>query len=156
MSRTKKSAIIIVSAAVLLVGIYVGWVGLYPEEYDPKNMHYILWKHGLSRNINLDNAVGGMTHDTWAVNIVKGMSKEQLTARFGYVRRLEEATPYMRLCYTTPGTAGELGVAARGKEVVFLRDSAWMVILDVIKLAFLSSNAVRERHIALQRTSLAS
>jgi len=87
-----KIAVVIVSVEVLLiVGIYGGWVALYPEEYDPKNMHYVMWKHGLSRHINLDDAVGGMTHDTWAVYIVKGMSKEQLNQRFGYIRTLDES-----------------------------------------------------------------
>jgi hypothetical protein len=126
-----KMAVIIVSAAALLiVGVCGVWRALYPEEYDPKNMHYVLWKHGLSEHINLDNAVGGMTHDAWAVNIVKGMSKEQLNQRFGYIRTLDEARPYLRLCYTLPDTVGELGISPHGKEAVFLRDSAWMVILD--------------------------
>jgi hypothetical protein len=104
-------------------------VKLYPEDYDPKNIHYVLWKHGLNANMNLDDAVAGMTHDTWAVNIVKGMSKEQLKSRFGYVRSYQEARPYLQLCYT-PETVGELGVHPRGKEGVFLRESDWMAILD--------------------------
>ncbi len=124
-----KMAVIIVSAATLLV-VGISWLALYPEEYDPKNMHYVLWKHGLSEHINLDNAVGGMTHDTSAVNIVKGMSKEQLNHRFGFIRTLDQVTPYLRECYKLSGTAGELGVPANGKEVVFLRNSWWMVILD--------------------------
>jgi hypothetical protein len=126
-----KMAVIIVSAATLLVvGICRVWLALYPEEYDPKNMHYVLWKHGLSEHINLDNAVGGMTHDTSAVNIVKGMSKEQLNHRFGFIRTLDQVTPYLRECYTLSGTAGERGVPANRKEVLFLRNSWWMVILD--------------------------
>jgi hypothetical protein len=115
---------------VLSFCVFIAWVKLYPEDYDPKNIDYVLWKHGLNANMNLDHALGGMTHDTWAVNIVKGMSKEQLKTRFGYFRSVEEATPYLRLCYTTPDTTGELGVQPHGKEVVFLGDSAWMVILD--------------------------
>jgi hypothetical protein len=110
--------------------VVVAWVMLYPEGYDPKNIKYVLWKHGLNVNMNLDDAVGGMTHDTWAVNIVKGMSEEQLKRRFGYVRSFDEATPYLRLCYTNPDTVGELGVRAHGKQILFLRDSWWMVILD--------------------------
>lgn len=131
-----RMTVIIVSAVgLLMASIYGVWLALYPEEYDPKNLHYVLWKHGLSQRINLDNAVGGMTHDTWAVNIVKGMSKEQLNQRFGYIRTLDEAGPYLRLCYTLPDTVGELGISPHGKEAVFLRDSHWMVVLDGGKAA---------------------
>lgn len=131
MSGHPRAALTVVAAVVLLLfGVYGGWFALYPQESDPKNFHYVLWKHGLSRSINLDNAVGAMTGDTEPVNIVRGMSKEQLRMRFGYVRTLDQVTPYLRECYTLPGAAGELGVPASGKEVVFLRDSWWMVILD--------------------------
>jgi hypothetical protein len=116
-----------VTAAILLS--FIAWKGLYPEDGDPKNIDYVLWKHGLNARMNLDHAVGGMTHDTWAVNIVKGMSEEQLKTRFGYLRSLGEVTPYLQECYA-PDTVGELGVRAQGKRVVFLRDSWWMVILD--------------------------
>ena len=128
---TKRTAISLLGAAALLVlGVYASWLALYPEESDPRNIHYALWKHGLSHNIDLDSAVAGMTHDTRAVNIVKGMSRVQLDRRFGYVRTLDQVTPYLRECYTLPYTAGERGVPARGKDVVFLRDSWQMVILD--------------------------
>ncbi len=134
MSRLANNARVTLSVlgvtVVLLLGVYIGWVALYPEESDPKNIHYVLWKHGLSRNINLDSAVGGMTADTQPVNMVRGMSKEQLNTRFGYLRTIDQVTPYLRECYTLPTTSGELGVSANGKEVVFLRNSWWMVILD--------------------------
>jgi hypothetical protein len=110
--------------------LFVAWARLYPEDFDPKNIQYVLWKHGINPQMNLDDAVAGMTHDTWAVNIVKGMSKDDLKHRFGYVRTLDEASPYMRLCYTQPGTIGELGVRAHGRDVLFLRDGPWMAILD--------------------------
>jgi hypothetical protein len=128
--HTRTRFTVAVAALLLLLGGYGGWVALYPEESDPKNFDYVMWKHGLSRSINLDTAVGAMTGDTQPVNIVKGMSKEQLKMRFGYLRTLDQVTPYQRECDTFPGTAGELGVPANGKEVVFLRNSWWMVILD--------------------------
>jgi hypothetical protein len=108
---------------------FIYWVKAYPVGYDPKNIDYVLWKHGLNQNMNLDNAIGAMTHDTWAVRLVEGQSKEELTNRFGFIRTLKEARPYDQLC-STNGSFGERGVAAAGKEVVFLRDSDWMVILD--------------------------
>lgn len=131
MSKHVRTGLTVVVVALLLsLGAYGGWGALYPEESDPKNFHYVLWKHGLSRNINLDTAVGDMTHDTQPVNIVRGMSKEQLRRRFGYLRTLDQVTPYLRECYPLPGTTGELGVPGNEKEVLFLRNSWWMVILD--------------------------
>jgi hypothetical protein len=120
----------LVGLGVLLsYGFFIGWVKRYPLDYDPKNVEYVLWKHGLNQNMNLDHAVGGMTHDTWAVRLVEGKSKEELKSRFGFIRTLKEARPYDQLCFTN-GSFGERGIPAAGKEVVFLRDSDWMVILD--------------------------
>jgi hypothetical protein len=101
----------------------------YPDGFDPKNIAYVLWKKGQNRNVNLDDAVAAMTHDTWAVRLVEGQTVDELKARFGFVRTLNEARPYLQLCYTS-GAVGEHGIVASGKQVLFLRDSAWMVILD--------------------------
>jgi hypothetical protein len=114
----------------LSLAAFLCWVTAYPEDYDPKNIDYVLWKHGLNQNMNLDHAVGGMTHDTWAVRLVSGLTVDQLKSRFGFVRTLSEARPYDQLCYTQGGAIGEAGVRADGKEVRFLRNSDWMVILD--------------------------
>ena len=113
----------------LSFGFFIEWVKRYPLDYDPNNIDYVLWTHGLNQNMNLDAAVGGMTHDGSAVRLVEGKSKEELKSRFGFLRALKEARPYDQLCYTN-GSFGELGIHAAGKEVVFLRDSDWMVILD--------------------------
>ena len=119
----------LVGLGILLSYAYlIYWVKTYPAGYDPKNIDYVLWKHGLNENMNLDNAIGAMTHDTWAVRLVEGKSKEELKTRFGFVRALKEARTYDQLCYTN-GSVGERGITA-GKEVVFLRDSDWMVVLD--------------------------
>lgn len=123
------AAIFLIVGIFLSAAAFLAWVKLYPENYDPKNINYVLWKHGLNKNMNLDDAIAGMTHDVWPVNIVKGMTKEQLKERFGYTRSLDETTPYLRLCYTAHDSIGQLGVKSRGKEVLFLRDGPWMVIL---------------------------
>jgi hypothetical protein len=110
-------------------GIFVFWVTAYPEEYDPKNIDYVLWKHGLNKNMNLDDAVGAMTHDAWSERLVVGLTKAQLKTRFGEVRTLKEARPYLQGCDNNQAV-GELGVHPAGGEVVFLRNSDWMVILE--------------------------
>ncbi len=50
----------------LSFGMFVAWIVLYPEDQDPKNIDYVLWKHGLNQNMNLDHAIAGMTHDKMA------------------------------------------------------------------------------------------
>ena len=104
--------------------LFLYWVTAYPEDYDPKSIGYVLWRHGLNQNMNLDHAVGGMTHDTWAVRFVSGLTVDQLKSRFGFTRTLSEARPYDQLCYTQGDAIGENGVHPDGKEVVFLRNSA--------------------------------
>lgn len=37
------------------------WITAYSEDYDPKNIEYVLWTHGLNRNMKLDHASGGIT-----------------------------------------------------------------------------------------------
>jgi hypothetical protein len=56
------------------------------------------------------------------------LNNQQLKDRFGYVRTLDEATPYLRACYSNSGGAEE--AAVKKENVVFLRDSPWMVILE--------------------------
>jgi hypothetical protein len=114
----------------LSYGLFIGWVKRYPLDYDPKNIEYVLWKHGMNQNMNLDHAVEGMIHDTWAVKLVKGKTKEQLIQQFGNIRTYSQARSYDQYCATFPETVGQLGVHSRGKEVVMLRDSDWLVILD--------------------------
>jgi len=110
----------------LSFGMFVAWIVLYPEDQDPKNIDYVLWKHGLNQNMNLDHAIAGMTHDKWPERIVKGMSKEQLKRRFGYIHTLDE-TPNYSVCYAATGGLGRWG---EGTEAAFLRNGPWMVILD--------------------------
>jgi hypothetical protein len=43
---------------------------------------------------------------------------------------LSEARPYDQLCSTQEGAVGERGVHAAGKQVLYRRDSDWMVIMD--------------------------
>src|ERR1700733_6654462 len=101
------------------------WVTMYSEDVDPKNSEYVLWTHGLNQNMNLDHAVDAMTHDKKPWRLVMGLSTDQLRSRFGYIRTLDESLHLG--CYPANGF---LGTWAGGKEVVFLRNSHWMVILD--------------------------
>jgi hypothetical protein len=111
-------ALLFVLVGVLLsFGVLVTWLATYPDDVDPKNIYYVLWKHGLNNNMNIDSALVAMSHDVWSEKRVQGLTTDQLKTRFGDIRTLEQASPYLRGCQ------GE------NKDVAFLRDSPWMVVM---------------------------
>lgn len=118
---------------ILSISVFVVWLGAYPDDADPKNIHYVLWKHGLDNDVNLDSALVAMSHDTSAVRRVEGLTKDQLQARFGYLRTLSEVTPYYQACPTrgpfAPPNVSPAEPAAKNEEAFFLRDSPWMVVM---------------------------
>ena len=114
---------------ILSFGVLVTWLRTYRDDVDPKNIYYVLWKHRLNDNMNLDSALGAMSHDTWPVRQVQGLTKDQLKARFGYIRTLEEVTPYYQACYSTSGNAGRAETLGKSEDAIFLRNSPWMVVM---------------------------
>jgi hypothetical protein len=122
--RVAFALLFVTSGMLLTLGL---WVATYPDAGDPKNIRYVLWTHGLNKSMNLDDAVGAMTHDRWPERLVLGLSEAQLTNRFGYVKQMSEESPYYQRCYTE--YSGYRGGSAGADKAVFLRDSWWMVIL---------------------------
>ena len=125
---------VVLALFLLAVGVVLVWLGAYPDEGDPRNIHYVLWKHGLNKNMDLDNALFAMVRDVSRERQVQGLTKDQLKARFGYVRTLAEVTPYYRACYFSPGVftqkdADRAEIAAKSEDAFFLRDSPWMVLM---------------------------
>lgn len=125
---------VVLALFLLAVGVVLVWLGAYPDEGDPRNIQYVLWKHGLNKNMDLDNALFAMVRDVSRERQVQGLTKDQLKARFGYVRTLAEVTPYYRACYFSPGVfsqgdAGRAEIAAKSEDAFFLRDSPWMVVM---------------------------
>jgi hypothetical protein len=119
---------------ILSLLLLYAWLDTYPDDVDPKNIYYVLWKHGLNNNMNIDSALVAMSHDAWSVRRVEGLTKDQLKARFGYLRTLGEVAPYYQACYFTPGTftpgnAGRAEIASNSEDALFLRDSPWMVLM---------------------------
>lgn len=133
----KKRRLVQIAFAAFFIGVgvilslcvFIGWLGTYPDAVDPKNLYYVLWKHGLNSSMNLDSALAAMSHDVWPVRRVQGLTREQLQSRFGYTRTLDEATPYLRGCYSAPEAAGQVETKGKKEDVVFLRDSPWMVVI---------------------------
>jgi hypothetical protein len=120
--------------AILSLLVFYTWLGTYPDDVDPRNIYYVLWKYGLNNNMNLDSALAAMSRDLRPEKRVEGLTKDQLKARFGYIRTLGEVTPYYQACYFTPGvfTLGNVGraeIATKSQDAFFLRDSPWMVVM---------------------------
>lgn len=104
---------------ITLVAIAALWAGLYPDKYDPKNLHYVLWKWHLA-SIDLDRAVSVMHHDRWSDRMILGKGEEALTRRFGYLLRPEDAAS----CYRDASHE----FAANGDKVMFLRRSDYLIV----------------------------
>jgi hypothetical protein len=117
---TKSLPIRIVAVILLAVLLVVGtWVLLYPDG-DPKNIKYVLWKTALYK-MDLDTAASTMIADAHRDDIVVGRTKAQLRNRFGHLLTLAEATPYNRGCYQQYW---------KGKDVLFIRQTQWMVVFE--------------------------
>lgn len=127
--RIAVAALFVAVGVGLSFGLLVIWQSAYGDQVDPKNIYYVLWKHGLNDNMNLDNALVAMSHDAWPARQVQGLTGDQLKARFGYTRTLGEVTPYYRTCYSTAASAGRAETEGGSAGAVFLRDSPWMVVL---------------------------
>jgi hypothetical protein len=116
-SWTIRIVALVVSVVVLVV---VAWVAMYPGDGDPKNIKYVLWKVGLYR-MNLDAAADTMIGDADRGTLVIGKTKEELRKRFGYLLTPSEVSQYYRDGYNS---------YARSKDVLFIRNSPWMVVFD--------------------------
>lgn len=55
--------------------------------------------------------------------LIIGATENQLESRFGYVRRLDQVSTYYQQCL-------DQSSARNGKTGVFLRDTAYMVVMD--------------------------
>jgi len=129
--RGLSFAALSMGAAILLsLGVFATWIATYRDPFDPKNIHYVFWKHGLNKRMDLDTALVEMSHDSAASKLVEGLTREELRSRFGYIRTFYEVTPYLRECYTTPGSAGEAETHGKKENVVFLRGSPWMIVMQ--------------------------
>jgi hypothetical protein len=111
-------------AAALVVAFSVAavivWTFTYPEP-DPKNIKYVLWKHGLY-GMDLDMASDTMIGDAKREMLVLGKTKVELRENFGYLSTLSEASAYLRGCYENSDW--------KGTDVLFIRKSPWMIVFS--------------------------
>jgi hypothetical protein len=86
--RIAFAAFFIGVGAILSLLVFYAWLGIYPDDVDPKNIYYVLWKHDLNNSMNLDSALEAMSHDAWPVRRVEGLTKDQHKATYGPWRKL--------------------------------------------------------------------
>jgi hypothetical protein len=84
-------------------------------------MRYVLWKRGLY-SVNLDSATELMIGDSERDELVVGKTKTQLQKKFGYLVTVDKANSYLRACYQSSTWKNE--------DVLFIRNSPWMVVFD--------------------------
>lgn len=119
--KTRIDATVIGLVSLLAILTFVSiWLGLYPSESDPKNIKYVLWKYGFY-SMDLDIAADTMVGDAKRDSLVIGKTREQLKSKFGYLLALSEARPYLQSCHQQYWA---------GRDVMFIRQSNWMVVFD--------------------------
>lgn len=118
--KFSASRISLTLALLLIVAIGL-WQAAYHGPGDRKDLRYQAWKLGIYP-MNLDQATGTMVSDIWPDRLVVGKSREDLVKRFGYVTPLNQASDYVKYCY--------FNSPYYGKEVVILRRSNWMVVMQ--------------------------
>jgi hypothetical protein len=97
------------------------WLATYSSDGDPKNIKYVLWKHDLYP-LDLDKATDTMVGDRYRNTLVIGKTRAELEKKFGYLLSPDRASDYLNSCYQTSSW--------RGREVMFLRKSPWMVVFS--------------------------
>jgi len=117
---------LITTGVVLTLAFFRLWIATYPEAGDPKNIAFILWKHGLNNDMNLDIAVSTMTHDAWSEKRVIGLTRTELNARFGFTKTYDQVDSYLQLCDAPNGTE-ETNTHPAVHDVLFLRNQDYMV-----------------------------
>jgi hypothetical protein len=116
----------ILGAVILLViVVFGGWWATYPGP-DPKGFMYIGWRLGLP-TLNEDLALGSMVGDIHREDLVIGKTQDELIKRFGYLTSLDDTGGYNKFCYNNSDY--------KGKQVLFLRRSNWMVVMKDGKAA---------------------
>ncbi len=128
-ARTARALFFVALGVLLSFGAIALWLVTAPDTNDPKNLYYVLWKHGLNLNMNLDHALDTMVLDPDQRAFVIGSTKEQLKSRYGIVHSISEEPPYYQRCDDL-ASSNQPAVWQEGREAVFLRDSNWMVILE--------------------------
>jgi hypothetical protein len=118
MARIRSASVVVAVAVAACVAIG-GWFATV-DRGDPNGPRYILWKHGL---LTFDPTVAfpAMVGDRQRESLVVGLSVAELERKFGRLRTRAESTAEYQKYY---GDRFFLD-----KEILWLGDSAWLVVL---------------------------
>jgi hypothetical protein len=123
----RRIARVATAVAVFLVAIPLVWYGLYPEPYDPKNIGFVLWKHGLNPYENLGDALAAIRHGDLIDESV-GHTEADLRVRWGYLTTPHQRGGTLEDCYNnTPSIKAK-------EKALFLRDSWYLATFTLGKV----------------------
>jgi hypothetical protein len=108
-----------VSVVLIFLGVAL-WEALFHGPNDTKDLRYQGWRLGIYP-FSLDQATSTMILDVHRDDLVIGKTRGELVKRFGYVISLDQASDYIKYCYSNSDY--------RGKQVLFLRKSNWQVVM---------------------------
>ena len=103
---------------VLIIVVLGLWQATYPDRYDHKGIHCVLWKHHLA-SMDLDRASSIILNDPDRDAMILGRTPQELAHRFGYLKSTSEVRPYLR---------DYCGAARPGSDVLFLRNEDLMIV----------------------------
>ena len=127
LKRLFVGLLLIATGVILTLGFFRCWIAMYPDAGDPKNLSYVLWKHGLNSDMDLNAVLGTMTHGADSEELVIGLTPSELQARFGYTKTYDQVSPYLQLCDTPNGT-GDRNHPVE-PDVLYLRGDNYMVVM---------------------------
>jgi len=109
------------AAALIITALgLAGWQLLIVGPGDPRDLRYQAWKLGVYP-LRIDDALDIMIRDPHRNSVVIGKTKDQLANRFGFVSSAQ-GNSYVRYCFDNS--------PYRGKSVLFIRNSNWMVLMN--------------------------
>ena len=127
LKRLSVGLALIATGVVFTLGSLRLWIAMYSDAGDPKNLSYVLWKHGLNNDMDLNAVLGIMTHDAYSENLVIGLTPSELQARFGYTKTYNQVSPDLQLC-DTPNGNGDRNHPT-DPDVLYLRGDNYMVVM---------------------------
>ena len=112
------------SVVIFILAVVALWAATYPQDGDPKNIKYVLWKHRLNPWMNLSVAAETVVHDRNRELLIVGSSKEDLRQRFGYMTATSTRSAYFQKCAALNPKEHDDALYLRQTDlIVFFRDN---------------------------------
>ena len=126
MTNKRRWSLILIVVCIPLL-LVASWAALFHDDYDPKSIQQILWRHDLWK-IDKDRALSIMTHAPDPDSLVVGKTRSEIAEKLGPLTPMSEASAYVQSC----ASQEELSSG----NTMMLRHSEW-------KVTFSGDRAVR-------------